>query len=439
MITWRVPALVAALGLTLAFWPWPWTAALVIVVLALLLAAVDLAMAAPLRDVRLERDGDRIMWLDETATVRLTVHNDSPRQLRAVVRDAWVPSAGATPYSHRVMLDPGRRETLETKLRPTRRGDRPAVRVIVRSYGPLGLAYRQHRARRAAADTPQWTVRVLPRFASRRFLPEKLARLRVLDGAVVTRGRGQGTEFDSLREYVVGDDVRSIDWRASARRSDVVVRTWRPERDRRVLCVLDTGRTSAVRVGDEPRLDTAIDAALLLAALASRANDRVDLLAIDTAVRASVTNVGKRALLWRLVSAMSPLEAALVETDFGLVASEVLGRERKRALVVLFTALEPAALGEGLLPVLSRLATRHKVVVAAAHDSTLSGLTALDRETATPADVYTAAAAHRALAERDRVRAALNRFGVEVIDTPVEIFASKVADAYLAMKASGRL
>ena len=98
MITWRVPALVVALGVTLAFWPWPWTAALVIVVLALVLAAVDLLMAAPLRDVRLERDGDRIMWLDETATVRLTVHNDSPRQLRAVVRDAWVPSAGASPW-----------------------------------------------------------------------------------------------------------------------------------------------------------------------------------------------------------------------------------------------------------------------------------------------------------------------------------------------------
>ena len=79
--------------------------------------------------------------------------------------------------------------------------------------------------------------------------------------------RGQGTEFDSLREYVLGDDVRSIDWRATARRSDVVVRTWRPERDRQVVLVLDTGRTSAGRVGGAPRLESALDAALLLAAL----------------------------------------------------------------------------------------------------------------------------------------------------------------------------
>jgi uncharacterized protein (DUF58 family) len=438
MITWRLPALLAAGALVLPVLPAAWSVAAALLAAALLLAAVDLAVAAPLKDITLERAGDTVIWLDDTATVRLTVHNGSPRPLRGRLRDAWVPSAGAGPYEHRFDIEPARRHTVETTLNPTRRGDRPSVRVTLRSYGPLGLAYRQSRQRRATERTPQWTVRVLPRFASRRFLPEKLARLRVLDGAVVTRGRGQGTEFDTLREYVVGDDVRSIDWRASARRSDVVVRAWRPERDRRVVCVLDTGRTSAVRIGDEPRLDAAIDAALLLSTLASRANDRVDLLAVDTAVRAAVTNVGKRTLQWRLISAMAPLQPALVETDFELVASEVLRRERKRALVVVFTALEAAALGEGLLPVLPRLASRHKVVVATVQDTALADLADLP-PAAGVADVYRAAAAHRALADRDRVRAALVRYGVEVVDAPVDLFASRVADTYLAMKATGRL
>ena len=96
------------------------------------------------------------------------------------------------------------------------------------------------------------SVRILPPFLSRKHLPSRLAKLRELDGAIPVLIRGQGTEFDSLREYVVGDDVRSIDWRATARRADVVVRTWRPERDRRVVIVLDTGRTSAGRVGVDP-------------------------------------------------------------------------------------------------------------------------------------------------------------------------------------------
>ena len=116
-------------------------------------------------------------------------------------------------------------------------------------------------------------MRVLPPFHSRKHLPSRLARLRELDGRAAVRVRGQGTEFDSLREYVRGDDVRSIDWRASARTRTVVVRTWQPERHRRVLLVLDTSRTSAGRVDDVPRLDSAMDAALLLAALASRAGD----------------------------------------------------------------------------------------------------------------------------------------------------------------------
>jgi uncharacterized protein (DUF58 family) len=433
MVTWRAGVLLAASAVSLPAWPSPWTGLAVLAAAVGVLCLLDLAWAAPPRTARLDRDGARTVRLGESADVTLLLHNTSPRTLRAEVRDAWVPSAGATPTLHRVRVEPGATVALTATLTPSRRGDRAAVRVTVRSYGPLGLAFRQ----RAAAPHPAWTLRVLPRFASRRFLPEKTARLRVLDGAVVTRGRGQGTEFDALREYVIGDDVRSIDWRASARRADVMVRTWRPERDRRVMCVIDTGRTSAVRIGDEPRLDSAIDAALLLAALASRAGDRVDLLAVDTAVRAAVSSATRGVLLTRLVNALAPVQPTLVETDFELVVGEVLRRERKRALVVLFTALEPGALGEGLLPVLPRLAARHRVLVAAVHDPVLGELTSAPPRRA--ADVYAAAAAWRALAERDRVRTALARSGVAVVDAPVTEFASRVADTYLALKAAGRL
>jgi uncharacterized protein (DUF58 family) len=437
MITWRAAALLAAGAVLLAFLPAPWLVAAAVVGTVLLLSTVDIAVAGALRDVRLSREGDRQVRLGDPATVTLTVDNDGQRPVRLELRDAWVPSAGAQgPRVHRFTLEPGSAARLATTLRPSRRGDRPAVRVSLRSHGPLGMAYRQQTVRRSDQSTPQWTVRVLPPFTSRRYLPEKFARLRVIDGATVIRGRGQGTEFDTLREYVLGDDVRSIDWRASARRSDVVVRTWRPERDRRVLCVLDTGRTSAARIGDEPRLDAAIDAALLLSTLASRAGDRVDLLAIDTAVRAAVESGTGRTLLPRLANAMAPLHPALVETDFGLVAGEILRRERKRALVVLFTALEPGALGDGLLPVLTQLTARHKVLIAAVQDPAVAALTAALGDAA---GIYTAAAAHRALAERDRIGAALRRGGVEVVDAPPEDFASRVADAYLTLKATGRL
>ena len=450
MITLRVPVLFGLLGgvavavsSLLSVSPWPWL--LVAFGLVALLVMADAVVAASPGEVRLSRSGPQQVRLGDSATVNLEVTNGSLRPLRGVIRDAWVPSAGATgPYANPIDLDPGETATIETTLTPTRRGDRPAVRVSIRSYGPLGLAFRQTTRRRADQITPPWTLRALPPFTSRRFLPEKLSRLRVIDGQVLTRGRGQGTEFDSLRDYVTGDDVRSIDWRGTARRERLVVKTWRPERDRRVLCVLDTGRTSAGRItglaggsgGGEPRLDSAIDAALLLAALASHADDRVDLLAVDTVTHASVSSSGKRTLLPKLTDAMAPLQPSLVETDFGRVVSEVLSIERKRALVVLFTTLDPGALGEGLLPVLPQLVARHTVIVAAVHDPALDALATSRGGAAT---LHTAAAAERALAELRRVRSALTRYGVHVVDAPAETFASAVADKYLDLKAAGRL
>ncbi|MGK5738477.1 DUF58 domain-containing protein [Micromonospora sp. URMC 103] len=436
-MTWRAALLLAAGAPTLPLWPSPFVGVSVMTGAVLLLVVVDRLLAVPPAALTVRREGDRTVRLGGTATVALRVENTSGRTLRAQIRDAWVPSVGArpdVPPRRVVTVAPGETAVLPTRLTPTRRGDRPAVALTVRSLGPLRLAFRQRSGRPA---TPPWTLRVLPRFDSRRHLPEKLARLRVIDGTQVSRGRGQGTEFDTLREYVVGDDVRSIDWRASARQADVLVRTWRPERDRRLVCVLDTGRTSAVRIGDEPRLDTAIDAALLLTALASRAGDRVDLLAADTAVRATVTGTGRAALLPRLVHALAPLQPALVETDFELVAGEVLRRQRQRSLVVLFTALEAGALGEGLLPVLPRLAARHRVMIAATHDPVLSAMT-----TGTPSrpeDAYAAAAGWRALAERDRVRAALTRYGVLVVDAPAGALATTLADTYLRLKSQGQL
>jgi uncharacterized protein (DUF58 family) len=310
------------------------------------------------------------------------------------------------------------------------------VRVTIRSYGPLRLMFRQTWRGKAARLTPPWTVRVLPPFTSRRYLPEKLSRLRQLDGSLAVRGRGQGTEFDALREYVDGDDVRSIDWRATARREHVVVRTWRPERDRRLVCVIDTGRTSAARVGDIPRLDAALDACLLLAAVAAKAGDRVDMLAVDTKLRAAVSGATRNGVLPEMVQAMAPLEPRLVEPNFGLMVSEVVRRERKRCLVVLFTAIEPAALADGLLPVLGQLTSRHTVILASVGDPTVAEMAGRRGDTEA---VYAAAAAEQALGERRRIIAALHRKGVEVVDEPADVFPSKVADAYLALKAAGAL
>ncbi|MEV1011208.1 DUF58 domain-containing protein [Streptomyces sp. NPDC049881] len=428
-------ALVAALGaLVVAAFP-GWNGVLAVLGLLLLAVLYDLARAAPVRTLGLARDGDTTTRLGEEAHVTLTVTNTSARVLRADLRDAWPPSswrpaARFAGSRHRLTVPAGERRRVTTVLSPTRRGDHRPVRVTVRSYGPLGLAARQggHRV--------PWAVRVLPPFTSRKHLPAKLARLRELDGRTTLLTRGEGTEFDSLREYVPGDDVRSIDWRATARQSSVAVRTWRPERDRHLLLVLDTGRTSAGRVGDMPRLDASLDAALLLTALASRAGDRVDLLAFDRTTRASVRGRSATDVLPSVVNALAGVEPALVESDPGGMASAALAAAGNRSLIVLFTALDTAPLESGLLPVLPRLTRRHKVVVAAVSDPRIEEMS---RARGTVAGVYEAAAAARHEAERDQLAERLTRLGVTVVEGLPDALPPALADAYLTLKASGKL
>ena len=398
---------------------------------ALLMGVViDFALAGNVRALRFHRSGDTSVRLGGTAKVDLIVENLGRRRLKARIRDVWPPSAGAQPRMVKVDVPPGERRRIEMTLTPTRRGDRKAVTVVVRSVGPLGLAARQ------LSRSAPWTVRALPAFPSRRHLPSKLARLRELSGAHVALIRGQGTEFDSLREYVDGDDVRSIDWRATARRNDVMVRTWRPERDRRIYLVLDTGRTSAGRVGDIPRLDCSMDAALLLGALASRAGDRVDVLAYDRRVRARVEGASRTDLLPAMVHAFAPLEPELIESDAAGMVSTLMARVRQRCLVVLLTELNTAAMEEGLLPLLPQLTARHLVMIAAVSDPRVQEMAEARGDLAA---VYDAAAAERARAERRRLIAELCGYGVEVVDAPPDAIAPALADAYLALKAEGRL
>ncbi|MEI2826769.1 MAG: DUF58 domain-containing protein [Dermatophilaceae bacterium] len=401
------------------------------VLMCVALAVIDALLAASPRRLLVAREPLGAIRLGEPAQSILLVTNPTRRTLRGLVRDAWQPSAGAAADRHRLHIPAGERRRFVTALRPTRRGDRLADRVTVRAFGPMRLGARQRSLEVAGS------IRALPPFESRKHLPSRLASLRQIDGRSAVRTRGQGTEFDSLRDYVDGDDVRSIDWRATARRRSVVVRTWQPERDRRVVLVLDTSRTSAARIGDIPRLDAAMDAALLLAALASRAGDRVDLLAGDRWVRARVSaSANRTTLLNDLVEAMAPLDPALLEASWPTLASAIADVTRRRALVVLLTPLDPAAIRESMLPTLASLTRHHRVVIAAVTDPALAVMAATR---VTTADAYAAAAAERTAYLQQRTAELVGRLGVDVVTGSPEELPPRLADHYLMLKAAGLL
>lgn len=398
--------------------------------LCALLVGLDVLLAASPRSVTVTRRLPRRVRLGEPVPVSVAVHNHGSRPLHAVIRDAWQPTAGAPEERQRLSIPAGERRRVAIPLLPRRRGELVSEFVMVRSRGPLGLAGRQ------ARHAVRGAITVLPAFASRKHLPSRLARLRELDGNTSIQVRGQGTEFDSLREYVRGDDVRSIDWRATARAGTTMLRTWRPERDRHVVIILDTGRTAAARVGDGTRLDAALEASLLLAALASRAGDHVHLLMYDRVVRARVSGVEGTALLPAMTDAMAPVHARLVDTDWHGAFAAVRTLTTRPSLIVALTAQDAAESARGFLGAFPNATRATTVLVGSVTDD---GIAELARRRGSREEVYLAAAAERTLRDAEDVADAIRRAGGEAIAADPDALPPRIADRYLELKAAGRL
>ena len=400
------------------------------IALCALLVGIDVAAAASPRAVTVSRRVPARTRIGEPVPVSVALHNHGTRMLHAVIRDAWQPTAGAAPERQRLSIPPGERGRVAIPLLPRRRGELVSEFVVIRSLGPLGLAGRQARHRVRGA------IRVLPAFSSRKHLPSRLARLRELDGNTSIQVRGQGTEFDSLREYVRGDDVRSIDWRATARAGTTMLRTWRPERDRHVVIIIDTGRTAAARVGDGTRVDAALEAALLLAALASRAGDHVHLLMYDRVVRGRVTGVEGSALLPAMTDAMAPVHARLVDTDWHGAFSAVRTLTTRPSLIVVLTAQDAAESARSFLGAFPNASRATTVLVGSVTDDDIA---ALARRRGSREEIYLAAAAERTLRDAENVADAIRRAGGEAIAADPEELPPRIADRYLELKAAGRL
>ena len=407
-----------------------WPTASIVAGVIVLAAILDFFLVPRIHGLELQRTPGPMVRLGDGTHCTLTLINGTNRRLRLHVRDAWAPSAGAVATRSHHVLEPGELAEVTTELEPTRRGALPGDLVTVCSRSVLGLIHRQK-----SIDVPA-SVRVLPPFVSRRELPSKTQKLRELEGRSAVMIRGMGTEFDSLRDYVDGDDVRSIDWRASARAQDLVVKTWRPEKDRRVVIVVDSSRFAARRCGEGTVFDAALEASLLLTALATGAGDRVDVIVADARVRAAASSHRAHDPVHDLSVALTPVHPELYEANWESIAAAVLQTSRQQALVVLVTQLDEATFAEDILPVLPTLTTHHRVVVAGVEDPALDRLAA---ERGDVEDVYTAAAAEAERLATASLQTRLRGLGVSSVHALPEKLPGALADLYIRLKVTGGL
>jgi uncharacterized protein (DUF58 family) len=396
------------------------------------LCVVDFARAPRASDVEVRREVEPVLrsGVDNAVHLELTCRRDTP--LRGEVRDEAPVDVAVHGHRQPFSAAPGPHPTrLTYTVRPPARGDVHFGDLHLRLMGPLGLCARQLRVPAAL------TVKVYPDLTA--LTKEALALARASDAPAERSQRrpGEGREFESLREYRDGDDYRTIDWKASARRARTMVRVYQPERNQPVLLLLDCGRHMAGKVDGRRKLDHAVDAALRMAKVGLDAGDLVGVLTFASDVRTYLPPRKGREHLRLLTEALYRAEAALEESDYGRAYDFAFARTSRRSLVVLFTDLvDPDASG-ALVARTLLLRPRHLPVVASLLDEDLqAAATAVPHS---PQDAYTRQAAARLEDEYRRTAVTLRDSGVLVVRAPARGFGAAAINTYLHVKARGLL
>jgi uncharacterized protein (DUF58 family) len=317
---------------------------------------------------------------------------------------------------------------LEAKVVGRRRGRHPFPGVAARAVGPLGLGAWYH----PAGESRE--LRVYPDLPAARRLALAVRMGRFREQGLLPRGPlGLGTEFESVRDYQPDDDIRQVNWRATARLGRPMSNDYRLERDREVVCLVDAGRLMAAPLGDRTRLDAAVDAAVAVALVADAVGDRCGAVAFDDQIRRRLPP--RRAGGEAVVEALYDIEPRAVESDYELAFHALEGS--KRSLVILLTDLLDEAAARSMLDAVPVLARRHAVVVASCADPDLEAL--VRTEPVDTADVYATAAALDLLDERAAVAALLRRSGADVVEAKPSALGAACVQVYLRAKARARL
>ena len=405
------------------------TAALVLAV------ALDIALLPAVHDLEVRRSLPASVGVGDTIDGEYEVQSRWGRRLVVSIHDVITSTFLASSRAPApIAVFPHGVSTTAIRAEGRARGLAALGDVALRVRTPFALVAR------TLHYSPGDEIVVAPSLAGiRRFrwlaVHERLAAAGVRDA----RRRGAGRSFARLRDYVVGDDPRHIDWKATARRGHPISREFTVEQSQTLYVLVDAGRSMTQLAGDFPRFEYALSSALVLADVAGRAGDRVGALVFDDKLRVLVP--AQRGLdgLRSLRAALVTVQPSLVEPDYAAAFRALALRQRKRALVVLLTDVIDARAARTMLAHLSRGASRHLAVVVALRNDALLGAAVMSSGERSVNALYRSAAAEELLAERATALQRMRDAGIVVLDVAPDAMAAAVVSQYLELKARGAI
>ncbi|HTW79524.1 MAG TPA: DUF58 domain-containing protein [Terracidiphilus sp.] len=405
--------------------------------LVLLAAFADWLRLPPPQAITVERSWGNAPALDSETEIELAVESVAPERggtiLECSLTDDLPPAMVATPASRKLRVYQGIRASLRYRIEPRERGDMRAGAVFVRYRSGLGLVERW-----AMAPLEQ-TVRVYPALRQGEDQQIFLARGRQVDLQLrQVRQRGLGRDFESLREYLEGDDLRDVCWTATARRGELITRRYQTERSQAVWIVLDAGRLLQAKSGDgaeggrHSKLDHACSTAVALAQLALYSGDRVGLLIYGQTIQQRVLPGRGTAHLRQVVEALAVARAEPSEADH-LRATATLNRfQPRRALILWITDLAETAMRPEVIDGAMQLLHRHVLLFVAMAQPEVEAIAA-----AWPKNVeqmFLASAAQELTSRRELLLARLREQGALTLDLDPTKLTSAVLNQYLRVK-----
>ncbi len=394
---------------------------------------VDALLAPDVAALGIEREPPPAFSVGRPLPIRYRWTNRSARRARLSLRESFPAPlfTGPTPIRN-VEIPAGGSVTEWVTLTPLRRGEGSGGTIWIKARGPLGLADVR------ALRVQPWTALVFPDLTAGalRALPTRIQRRREA-GLRNVRHLGEGRVFETLKEWVPGDDTRSIDWKATARRGKVMARRYEDERRQQVLILLDAGRMLTAEIDGRARLESAVDAALLLAYSAVEHDDDVGLLVFADTIQAYLPPRRGRRALKAFVEALARTEGKLVEPDYPGAFAFLAAHNRKRALTVLFTDVIDRTASDAVLAQVATLRPRHLPLAVTLRDPAMER-TAL-AHAVTAADAFRRAAAEELLGARAEALAQMRGRGVLTLDVPPAQAAKAVVEQYDRLKRRGLL